>query len=260
MMLSSCINDIPYDAEMGAPKLVLNALLLPDSTLSAMVSRTSHFLDVEEPQRLADATVTATIDDTPCTLTYDPHTQRYLSSHTLSEGDRVTLTATHPLGTATASQQVARAIPLTITDISTQPFSNPGDPVSLLMLNDVDSALLVSLRIDDPADEHNYYRLTIDYTGTYEVMWSDNIYHAPTTLDASMESTPTTITETFYPHYLLTESSTRLLIDSESASQLMGSLLYMSSTNSFIFSDTEVLLQRRRHSACLKVVLGEGER
>ena len=240
MMFTSCINDIPYDAEMGAPKLVLNALLLPDSTLSAMVSRTSHFLDVEEPQRLADATVTATIDDTPCTLTYDSHTQRYLSSHTLSEGDRVTLTATHPLGTATASQQVARAIPLTITDISTQPFSNPGDPVSLLMLNDVDSALLVSLRIDDPADEHNYYRLTIDYTGTYEVMWSDNIYHAPTALDASMESTPTTITETFYPHYLLTESSTRLLIDSESASQLMGSLLYMSSTNSFIFSDEQL--------------------
>ena len=72
MMMSSCVNDLPYDEQIGAPRLVLNALLLPDSTLTVTVGRTAHFLDTEEPQRLADATVTATINGKSITLTTPP--------------------------------------------------------------------------------------------------------------------------------------------------------------------------------------------
>ena len=239
-MMSSCVNNIPYDAEIGAPKLVLNALLLPDSMLTATVSRTVHFLDSEEPPRLTDATVTATINGEAYALTYDATTQRYLSPCRLHAGDEVTLTATHTLGTATATQRVAHTVSISIADITTQPFTNPGDPVSLAMLNNVESALLVSINIDDPADEHNDNRLTMDYTGSYQITWDDDIYHTPTPLSESGKRGWTTVTETFYPHYLLTESSTRLLIDSESASQLLGTLLYMSSTNSFIFTDEQL--------------------
>ena len=53
MMLTSCVNDIPYDAEIGAPKLVLNAMLRANGEqLTATVGRTAHFLDTEEPRRL----------------------------------------------------------------------------------------------------------------------------------------------------------------------------------------------------------------
>ena len=230
MMLTSCVNDLPYDAGAGAPKLVLNALLTPDSTLTARVGRTVHFLDNEEPPRLGDATVTATINGKLHSLTYDTITQKYLSHYGLNAGDEVTLTATHALGTATATQRVVSPTPVHIASVATQPFANPGDPVSLAILNDVDSAMLVSLYIDDPVEESNYYRLTIDYEGSYEVNWKEGGY-----MEAS-----TTFTEPFYPHYLLTESSSRLFIDSESASQLLGSLLYMTSSNSVIFSDEQL--------------------
>ena len=250
MMLTSCVNDLPYDAEAGAPKLVLNALLTPDGEqLTATVGRTVHFLDTEEPPRLSNAIVTATINGEEHSLSYDAATQKYLSYYGLNSGDEVTLTATHTLGTASATQRVVHPTPIHITHVATQPFTNPGDPVSLATLNDVDSALLVSLYIDDPIEEANYYRLTIDYEGSYEVNWDEGGYMTSPTpsqggeLNTAIAESPLLGRgrgEAFYPHYLLTESSSRLLIDSESASQLLGSLLYMTSYNSFIFSDEQL--------------------
>ena len=233
--LSSCVNDLPYDAEIGAPKLVLNALLTADGEqLTATVGRTVHFLDSEEPPRLSDAIVTATINNEEHRLTYDEPTQKYASHYRLRAGDEVTLTATHALGTATATERVMYPTPIGIASATMQPFTTPGDPVSLAILNDVDSALLVSIHIDDPIEEKNYYRLTIDYEGRYEVNWEEGGYMAPS------DSPRGESTDTFYPHYLLTESSSRLIIDSESASQLLGSLLYMTSNNSFLFSDEQL--------------------
>lgn len=237
LFFTSCINDVPYNAEIGSPRLVLNALLMPDSTLTATVSRTVHFLDTEAPQRLADATVTATVNGQPMPLTYDASTQDYRSTYRLTAGDEVTFTATHTLGTATATQCVMPHTPVSIIHTTMQPFVNPGDPVSLAMLNDVDSAMLISLHIDDPADEANYYRLTIDYSGTYEAQYPKGIYGDDTDYYPYAEEEYFTSSESFYPHYLLTESSSRLVIDSESASQLLGNLLYMTSTNSLTFSD-----------------------
>ena len=239
MMLSSCVNDLPYDAGIGAPKLVLNALLLPDSTLTATVSRTAHFLDTEEPQRLADAVVTATINGEEQALTYSTATKDYRSPYTLRSGDMVTLTATHSIGTASATHQVMSPTSIAIAQVTMQPFTNPGDPVSLAMLNDVDSAMLVTLYIDDPAEETNYYRLTMDYVGTYQARYPEGIYGDYSTSES--DGTGYFVTEeVFYPHYLLTKSSSRLIIDSESASQFIDGLLYLSSYNSIIFTDEQL--------------------
>ena len=87
MIMTSCVNDTPYDAELGAPKLVLNAILQPDSLLSATVSRTAHFLDTEEPQRIADATVVAIVNGKEMPLTYSSDTKDYRSSYHLHIGD-----------------------------------------------------------------------------------------------------------------------------------------------------------------------------
>lgn len=241
VMMTSCINDVPYDAEIGAPKVVLNAMLQPDSLLTATVSRTAHFLDIEEPQRLADASVVAVVNGREVLLTYSADTRDYRSTYQLLAGDEVTLTATHAIGTVTATAQVMTPKAVTLAQAAMQPFINPGDPVSLAMLNDVDSALLVSIHIDDPADEKNYYRLTIDYEGAYQACYpSDWIYAYAdeSDEDSLMEEEDTIIREeAFYPHYLLTESSSRLVLESESAAQLLGGLLYMTSSNSIIFSD-----------------------
>ena len=226
-MLTSCVNDIPYDAEIGAPKLVLNAMLRADSTLKATVGRTAHFLDTEEPQRLSDATVTATINGEDFPLVYDEASESYLSYYGLNAGDEVTLTATHALGTVSATERVKFPTPIAVTNTTMLPFTPPGDPLSAALLNEVDSALLVSIYIDDPAEEANYYRLSIHYEGSYEVTFPDDIY------TRGYHTTE----ETFYPHYLFTESSTRLMTTSESMSQMFSGLLYMSSTNSFIFTD-----------------------
>ena len=241
MMLTSCINDTPYDAELGAPKIVLNALLQPDSLLSATVSRTAHFLDTKEPQRLTDATLTATINGREVPLSYNPHTQSYGSTYRLCQGDKVTLTATHDIGTATATQQVVTPTRISIAHTAMQPFRNPGDPVSLATLNDVDSALIISLHIDDPIDEKNYYRLTIDFQGSYLVNIPKDIYYSIKQRDndeeSYEESSDTLISEYFYPHYLLASSSSQLITESESAAQLLGELFYLTSENAFIFSD-----------------------
>lgn len=253
MMLSSCVNDIPYDAEIGAPKLVLNAMLRANGEqLTATVGRTAHFLDTEEPQRLIDATVTATINGEDFPLVYDDASESYLSYYGLNAGDEVTLTAVHALGTATATERVVEPTPIAIVNTTMLPFTPPGDPLSAALLNDVDSALLVSLYINDPAEEANYYRLSIHYEGNYEVMYLEDIYTGPLTPPSPEERELADIAsskalfhrvervqtvEAFYPHYLFTESSTRLMTTSESMSQMFSGLLYMSSTNSFIFTD-----------------------
>ena len=248
MMFSSCVNDIPYDAEIGAPKLVLNAMLSTDSLLTATVGRTVHFLDTEAPQRLSDATVTAVIDGQSIALTYDEATQTYRSDYTLHAGDEVTLTATHALGTATATEQVVPTTPIAIVKTTMLPFTPPGDPVTAALLNKVDSALLVSIYMDDPAEETNYYRLSIDYEGSYEVMYSEGALTLPSPEERELadiagckallhQVEQVKTVETFFPHYLFTESSTRLITTSESMSQMFGGLLYMTSSNTFIFSD-----------------------
>ncbi len=227
-MLTSCVNDIPYDAEIGAPKLVLNAMLRANGEqLTATVGRTAHFLDTEEPQRLSDATVTATINGEDFPLVYDEASESYLSYYGLNAGDEVTLTATHALGTVSATERVMHPGPIAVAHTTMVPFTPPGDPLSAALLNEVDSALLVSIYIADPAEEANYYRLSIHYEGSYEVTFPDDIYTRGYN----------TTEETFYPHYLFTESSTRLMTTSESMSQMFSGLLYMSSTNSFIFTD-----------------------
>lgn len=264
LLLFSCVNDIPYDAEIGAPKLVLNAMLTPNGQqMTATVSRTVHFLDTEEPQRLDDATVIATINGEEYALTYDATTGQYLSYYGLNAGDEVTLTATHTLGTATATQCVVYPTPIAVAGTTMQPFTPPADPLSGMLLSDVDSALLVSLHVNDPADEANYYRLTINYEGSYDVTFRDDIYAeqssqtppkssprgglasiADSTLspwgNKSEVSGSSTYQETFYPHYLLTESSSQLFTSSESAGQLLSGLMYMSSYNSFLFTDEQL--------------------
>lgn len=242
IMVTSCVNDIPYNAELGAPKLVLNALLQPDSILTATVSRTSHFLDIEEPQRLPDATVTAMINGTAHSLNYSTATQDYRSNYRLCPGDEVTLTATHTIGTATATEWVMPPHAITIVRTAMQPFTIPGDPLSLATLNEVDSALMVSLHIDDPADESNYYRLTIDYKGDYLASVPNSILYAKTHRSTPRDNdenakSDTLIKESFYPHYLLTESSSRLVTESESTAQILGGIIYLTSGISITFSD-----------------------
>lgn len=240
MMMSSCVNELPYDEQIGAPRLILNALLLPDSTLTATVGRTAHFLDTEEPQRLADATVTATINGERIPLVYSADTKDYRSPYILRSGDAVTLTASHAIGMATATAQVTTPTALAIARTAMQPFTNPGDPVSLAVLNEVDSAMLVTLHINDPADEANYYRLTMDYYGTYLARYPEEIYGGYGQ-DKQDDASGYFVTEEgFYPHYLLTESSSRLVVDSESAAQLLGGLLYLTSYNSLIFTDKQL--------------------
>ena len=240
MMLASCINDVPYDAQKGVPRLVLNALLQPDSLFTVTVSRTAHFLDIEEPQRLADATVVATVNGEEKHLSYSAETRDYRSDYRLHVGDEVTLTATHRIGKATATALVLPPTTITIAHTTIQPFTNPGDPVSLATLNEVDSALIVSLHIDDPADKTNYYRLTVNYEGSYLASIPHNMPYTDTRQDTKGETEAkgdTLIQEFFYPHYMLTKSSSRLIIENESAAQLLGGLLYLTSSNSVIFSD-----------------------
>lgn len=240
-LLASCVNEVPYRAEDSEPRLYLNAILLPDSQLTATVGRTAHFLEDQQTYRLSDAEVTAVINGNILPLAYNEDTKNYHSSYRLRSGDEITLTAhANAFGTATATATVATPTRMSITDITTLPFTNPGDPVSLSTLNDADSAMLVTLHIDDPTEEANYYRLTIDYYATYLAKYPNWFY----TDEPIVEEGYTTRTEHFYPHYLLTERSSQLLIDSETTSQLITSMLYMTSDNSFLFTDEQL-----RHEA-----------
>ena len=131
-----------------------------------------------------------------------------------------------------------RPTSLSLKQIVVEPFIAPADPLSLAMLNDVDSAMLVSLYINDPADEPNYYRLTVDYYATYLARYPESFYYGYSDSAEADTTQGYYITEEyFYPHYLFAESSSRLIIDSESTSQLIGGLLYLTSENSIIFSD-----------------------
>lgn len=239
--LTSCVNEIPYKAEDSLPKLYINALLQPDSILKATVGRTTHFLEPQNSYHISDAEVTAVVNGKSMTLAYDHSAQNYRCDYILQSGDEVTLTVhTTAYGSATATERVVAPSSLSIANITMQTFTNPGDPLSLITLNDVDSAMMMSLHIDDPAEETNYYRLTIDYYGTYLARYPEDIYGDSPYEALSSEEGYFITEETFYPHYMPSESSSRLVIDSESASQLIGGLLYLTSNNSIIFSDKQL--------------------
>ena len=241
IMLASCVNDVPYKAEDSLPKLYINALLQPDSILKATVGRTTHFLEPQNSYHISDAEVTAVVNGKSMTLAYDHSAQNYRCDYILQSGDEVTLTVhTTAYGSATATERVVAPRSLSIANITMQTFTNPRDPVSLITLNDVDSAMMMSLHIDDPAEETNYYRLTIDYYGTYLARYPESIYGDDSEESSSSEESYFITEEEFYPHYLLTESSSRLVIDNESASQLLGGLLYLTSNNSVVFSDKQL--------------------
>ena len=239
LIFASCVNDIPYKAEDSLPKLYMNALLLPDSLLTVTVGRTVHFLEPQNSYPISDAEVTAVVNGELIALTYDCATKSYSSDYILQLGDEVTLIVQTPTyGSAMATERVATPSVLSIAGITIQPFANPGDPVSLATLNDVDSAMMISLHIDDPIEVTNYYRLTIDYRATYPARYPEDILYGD---EANSSENGYLVTEEeFHPHYLLTESSSRLVIDSESASQFLGGLLYLTSNNSIIFSDKQL--------------------
>ena len=242
IIFASCVNDIPYNAEDSLPKLYMNALLLPDSLLTVTVGRTVHFLEPQDSYPISDAEVTAVVNGNLMTLTHENSTKSYRSGYILQAGDEVTLMVqTTAYGSAMATEKVVTPRALSVAGITMQPFTNPGDPVSLATLNDVDSAMIISLHIDDPSEEANYYRLTIDYRGTYLACYPEGILYGDASYDIPSSEEDYIVTEeSFYPHYLLTESSSRLVVDNESASQILGGLLYLTSNNSIIFSDKQL--------------------
>ena len=89
MIMTSCVNEVPYRAEDSKPRLYLNAILLPDSQLTATVGRTAHFLEDQQAYRLSDAEVTAVINGNSLPLAYDEDTKNYHSSYRLRSGDKV---------------------------------------------------------------------------------------------------------------------------------------------------------------------------
>ena len=80
------------------------------------------------------------------------------------------------MGTASATERVMHPAPIAVAHTTMVPFTPPGDPLSAALLNEVDSALLVSIYIDDPAEEANYYRLSIHYEVRNEATVPDDVY------------------------------------------------------------------------------------
>lgn len=167
---TACETEIDYRGDEQEPMLVLNCLAEAGTTATVSVSHSLFFLGSSEQVDLLlkDAVVTLDINGQPATLAYDSEWDLYTDDRILAEGDRLKVTVTHPrYGTVTAEDVVPRHQGLT-GSATTLPFANSTSATSLTEdtpgvfdYTRTDSLWRVTLHINDPAGESNFYRLKL---------------------------------------------------------------------------------------------------
>lgn len=170
VLLTACENEIDYRGDEQDPLLVLNCMAEAGSTAYVTVSHSIFFLGKTEQvdMSLKDAVVTFEVNGKAEKLAYDDEWGVYADDRVLNEGDRVKVTASHPrYGTVTAEDVVPHSNKVSYT-ATTVPFTSNSsasiteDTPGVFEYSRIDSTWKVTLHIDDPADETNFYRMSVD--------------------------------------------------------------------------------------------------
>ncbi|MGN0228214.1 MAG: DUF4249 family protein [Muribaculaceae bacterium] len=181
-ILTSCETTIDINSPDEQPQPVVHAVAQAGEKFSAVVATSYLYgqarLDLDQVQNidaegqqdftstiLDESTVTLTNEQgTAITLNYDKPSMTFVSNYTPMAGETLKLNVTTPGGLKTESQvTVPLQVNFTIIEkhkqYSKTPIEYYDERPWYTQAYAEDSLLYITLRINDPANEHNFYRL-----------------------------------------------------------------------------------------------------
>lgn len=207
-LLAACEKDIEFDGAITEPMLVINAVALPDTTLSVEVTESRFFLVSQDTfTTVKNATVSLFVNGTFKENCAHQANGRYTSNYRPSEGDHIRLSVSAPgLQMASAetmipmrpvieridtSLSIPEAYPISYNYYDSQGNSIGGDTTGW----NIHYKMTITLTFKDPGGQADYYRLVVkrqrDYyqEGYFENIWytKDDIVFGETETGADME-------------------------------------------------------------------------
>ena len=172
IVLASCEKVVEFDIDDTQPKIVVMAQGNSDSLLSVRLTYSRFFLDANDFKVIDNATVSIVDNGTPwANAAYNDG--RYYFSESPRCGDSLKLTVAVP-----GKPDVTAACRV------------PYPPQASLTVNeqtgDYESGVVLHLRLNDPPNEHNYYRLSLlssyfwverDTAGNYDTIYTSTTHH-----------------------------------------------------------------------------------
>lgn len=171
VITTGCERDLEFKSDENVPEnIALSVVADPDTTLEVMAARTYLFSRVngdydpnevfEKASSLRFGHVYFSVNGgTQTEMTYDGTKHRFLSDYRPKAGDRIEVTASAPdLPTVSGTTTVPQKPTIEILDIKTTKL--PFDPASSSFYQYTNKAD-IRLRITDPTESGNYYRLIV---------------------------------------------------------------------------------------------------
>jgi len=181
LVLASCEKEIEFNGEITKPLVTVNSYLIPDSTVRVIVSKSRFFLDSKNYfERIENATMNIVVND-GYTETLKLSAGTYVGNYKPQPGDSVALLIKVPGEDEVRSSAVV-PMPSNIISIDTlsrkeierYPAEMYNDSVISWMTH---YELEMGLRIKDPAQQKNFYRLSILFNEEYTNFDFSNRYY-----------------------------------------------------------------------------------
>jgi len=176
--LISCDNQIEIDLGQAEMMIVMNSVINPDSTIEINLTRNRHILDNAEIKPIASPEFNPEIKlfiDGEYSENLIPSSYKlgsYQSSHLPIIGEEYTIQVNESkLGSITASTVIPE--PVGIISIDTLTVENSTDYYDYYY---TDKYLECQIKIDDPANETNYYMIDLEINKSY-MQWRDTLYY-----------------------------------------------------------------------------------
>ncbi len=185
----ACEKIIEIDLEATEPRLVMNALITPDSGVSIVLSRSMHILDNHQVVRITNAMVKLYEDDVEVAQLQHVATGKYTTAYTPKLGKTYRIEASAE-NFDDISAMCNLPLPVVITGLDTT-----------IIKDEYSQAMLAfDVSFSDPAGESNYYMLEAFLRYTYEEYdpWGFSI-------DTLYQNADTVIVDTTWGIYTMVE-------------------------------------------------------
>lgn len=194
VITTGCERDLEFKSDENVPEnIALSVVADPDTTLEVMAARTYLFSRINgnyDPNEVFEKASSLRLGHvyfsvnggTQTEMAYDETKHRFLSDYRPKAGDRIEVTASAPdLPTVSGTTTVPQKPTIEILDIKTTKL--PYDPASSSSFQYTNKAE-IRLRITDPAESGNFYRLIVqsyDKTTLYDgknPSFYNNVYYS----------------------------------------------------------------------------------
>ncbi|NLA23721.1 MAG: DUF4249 domain-containing protein [Bacteroidales bacterium] len=214
----ACEKTIEIDIEATKPRLVLNAVINPDSTIAVFLSRSMHILDNQNVMRITNARVFFYEDDIEIAEMQHVENGMYVCDYYPKIGKKYSVKASaKDFDDIKASCEIVPPVSITQIDTLTtyDEYNNPN--------------LVVDINFKDPPEQGNYYIIHADMQFT-----SEYIDYSQFRVDTLYQNQDTVIIDTTWG--ILVKNKFREVVGLNSDDMIVEQI-YLGGISGFIFSD-----------------------